>query len=138
MPARSTRADAMILLLQVAVILALARAVRWIVVPLGQPAVVAEMVAGLLVGPSFLGWLMPRWADALFPSGSLEPLNALSQLGLVSAGEVEHIAAFPPGPLGEQAFQPLPDPGDLLGRGDRRDGKISLPIEEGAKLGGQL
>jgi len=83
MPARSTRADAMILLLQVAVILALARAVRWIVVPLGQPAVVAEMVAGLLVGPSFLGWLMPRWADALFPSGSLEPLNALSQLGLV-------------------------------------------------------
>ena len=73
----------MILLLQVAVILALARVLRWLFVPLGQPAVVGEMVAGLLVGPSCLGWLLPRTAAALFPATSLEPLNALSQIGLV-------------------------------------------------------
>jgi Kef-type K+ transport system membrane component KefB len=73
----------MILLLQVAVILALARLLRWLFVPVGQPAVVGEMVAGLLIGPSFLGWLMPRFAAALFPASSLESLNALSQVGLV-------------------------------------------------------
>ena len=83
MRARSAATDAMILLLQVAVILALARVLRRLCVPLGQPAVVGEMVAGLLVGPSFLGWLMPRSAAALFPATSLEPLNALSQVGLV-------------------------------------------------------
>jgi Kef-type K+ transport system membrane component KefB len=75
--------DVMILLLQVTAILALARVLRWLFVPVGQPAVVGEMVAGLLVGPSFLGWLMPRFAAALFPPSSLESLNALSQVGLV-------------------------------------------------------
>jgi Kef-type K+ transport system membrane component KefB len=79
---RSARHD-MILLLQIAVILALARVLRWLVVRLGQPAVVGEMTAGLLIGPSVLGWLMPRSAAALFPPPSLEPLNALSQVGLV-------------------------------------------------------
>lgn len=83
MPARSAATDAMILLLQVAVILALARVLRWLVVPLGQPAVVGEMAAGLLIGPSCFGWLMPRSAAALFPATSLDSLNALSQIGLV-------------------------------------------------------
>jgi K+:H+ antiporter len=83
MPARSVATDVMILLLQVAVILALARILRWLFVPLGQPAVVGEMAAGLLVGPSCLGWLMPRFAAALFPATSLDALNALSQIGLV-------------------------------------------------------
>jgi Kef-type K+ transport system membrane component KefB len=40
------------------------------------------MMAGLLIGPSFLGWLMPRASAALFAPASLGPLNALSQLGL--------------------------------------------------------
>ena len=73
----------MILLLQVAAILALARAARWLVVPLGQPAVVGEMIAGLLLGPSCFGWLMPQTAAALFDPSTLAPLNALSQIGLV-------------------------------------------------------
>jgi len=73
-----------ILLLQVAVILALSRALRWVFLPLRQPAVVAEMAAGLLVGPSCLGWLRPDWSGALFPAASLDALNALSQIGLVT------------------------------------------------------
>jgi Kef-type K+ transport system membrane component KefB len=71
------------LLLQIVVILLLARAVRRMFVPLGQPAVVGEMVAGLSIGPSCFGWLMPRAATALFPASSLESLNAVSELGLV-------------------------------------------------------
>ena len=73
----------MILLLQVAIVLAVARVARWLVVPLGQPPVIGEMVAGLLLGPSLFGWLMPGSSAALFAAPSLPALNALSQLGLV-------------------------------------------------------
>lgn len=52
-------------------------------VPLGQPPVIGEMVAGLLLGPSFFGWLMPESSAALFAGPTLPALNALSQLGLV-------------------------------------------------------
>jgi K+:H+ antiporter len=72
-----------ILLLQIATVLAVARLARWLVVPLGQPAVVGEMVAGLLLGPSFFGWLLPDASAALFAAPTLPALNALSQLGLV-------------------------------------------------------
>jgi Kef-type K+ transport system membrane component KefB len=73
----------MILLLQVATVLALARVARWAVRPLGQPAVVGEMIAGLLLGPSCFGWVMPQTAAALFDTSTLPALNALSQIGLV-------------------------------------------------------
>jgi Kef-type K+ transport system membrane component KefB len=42
-----------------------------------------EMVAGILLGPSLLGWLAPGVSAALFPPASLAYLNALSQVGLV-------------------------------------------------------
>ena len=73
----------MLLLLQIAAVLGLSRVMRRLLVPLKQPAVIGEMVAGLMLGPSCLGWLAPRWFAALFPASSLGPLNALSQLGLV-------------------------------------------------------
>src|SRR5438477_10142601 len=73
----------MILLFQVAVVLALSRLARRLFLPLGQPAVMGEMVAGLLLGPSFFGWIAPRASQLLFAPSSLAPLNALSQIGLV-------------------------------------------------------
>jgi Kef-type K+ transport system membrane component KefB len=50
---------------------------------MGQPPVIGEMIAGLLLGPSFLGWLAPSWYQQLFPASSLPALNGLSQIGLV-------------------------------------------------------
>jgi len=50
---------------------------------LGQPAVIGEIVAGLLLGPSFFGWIAPAWYAWLFPAASLPALNELSQIGLV-------------------------------------------------------
>jgi Kef-type K+ transport system membrane component KefB len=41
------------------------------------------MLAGILLGPSLLGWVAPGIADALFPTSSLAALNALSQVGLL-------------------------------------------------------
>lgn len=72
----------MLLLLQIAVILALGRGVRRLLAPLGQPGVIAEMLAGFVIGPSVLGWLAPALTGWLFPASSLPPLNALSQIGL--------------------------------------------------------
>jgi Kef-type K+ transport system membrane component KefB len=42
-----------------------------------------EMVAGILLGPSLLGWLAPGVSATLFPPESLGFLNALSQVGLL-------------------------------------------------------
>ena len=72
-----------LLLLQVAVILAVARAVGWIFRKMHQPQVVGEMVAGILLGPSLLGLAAPGAFNFLFPPQSLGFLNALSQIGLV-------------------------------------------------------
>jgi Kef-type K+ transport system membrane component KefB len=71
------------LLLQTGVILACIRAVGWLFRKVHQPQVVGEMVAGILLGPSVLGWLAPGLSTMLFPERSLPFLNALSQVGLV-------------------------------------------------------
>jgi len=71
------------LVLQIAVILAAARGVGFLFQKIRQPQVMGEMVAGILLGPSLLGWLAPGVSAALFPPASLGYLNALSQVGLV-------------------------------------------------------
>ncbi len=71
------------LLLQIGVILVTARSVGWLFRKLYQPQVMGEMVAGILLGPSLLGWLAPDAAAALFPAESLGYLNALSQIGVL-------------------------------------------------------
>ncbi|HSN99780.1 MAG TPA: cation:proton antiporter, partial [Candidatus Nanopelagicales bacterium] len=50
---------------------------------LRQPMVIAEIVAGIALGPSLLGWAMPELAAALFPQSSMPLLGITSQLGLV-------------------------------------------------------
>jgi Kef-type K+ transport system membrane component KefB len=71
------------LIVQITIIVAAARLVGFIFLKLRQPQVVGEMVAGILLGPSLLGWVAPHISAALFPTSSLNPLEALSQLGLV-------------------------------------------------------
>ena len=71
------------LVLQLTVILALCRVVGSLFRKFGQPRVVGEMFAGILLGPSLLGWIMPGVSAYLFPPASLGFLNALAQIGVV-------------------------------------------------------
>jgi Kef-type K+ transport system membrane component KefB len=72
-----------LLLLQIVVILGLARIVGLLFRKLHQPQVMGEMVAGILLGPTLLGSWAPGISGWLFPSGSLSSLSALSQIGLI-------------------------------------------------------
>lgn len=71
------------LLLQLVVILGCARFLGLILRFLGQPMVIGEMLAGLMLGPAVFGALAPRLQTSLFQSSSLSELDAISQLGLV-------------------------------------------------------
>ncbi len=68
---------------QVATIIVVSRLLgvgaRWI----GQPLVIAEITAGILLGPSLLGWAAPEVYEAVFSKTSLGLLQLVSQLGLV-------------------------------------------------------
>ena len=72
-----------LLILQIGTILIVARLVGWLFGKLHQPRVVGEMLAGILLGPSLLGWLAPNISSAVFPTDSLGHLNSLSQIGLL-------------------------------------------------------
>lgn len=67
----------------VAVILIFCKAVAWLLGRVGQPAVVSEMLAGVLLGPSLLGFVLPDVKDALFPTALLPVLYVVGQVGLV-------------------------------------------------------
>ncbi len=71
------------LVLQIGVILLVSRLVGLLFRKIRQPQVIGEMFAGILLGPSLLGWAAPAVSHALFPAASLGYLNALSQVGLV-------------------------------------------------------
>ncbi|WP_224364876.1 cation:proton antiporter domain-containing protein [Hyalangium versicolor] len=72
-----------LLILQLIVIIGVSRLIgrgaRW----LGQPLVIAEVVAGIVLGPSLLGWLAPGAMEVLFPQSSMGILKMLSQVGLI-------------------------------------------------------
>ncbi|NJN53894.1 MAG: cation:proton antiporter, partial [Anaerolineae bacterium] len=50
---------------------------------MGQPQVVGEMIAGVVLGPSLFGALLPETQAALFPKESVSILYVISQVGLV-------------------------------------------------------
>jgi len=72
-----------ILLVQIITIILVARILGWFFKKIGQPTVIGEIIAGILLGPSLLGLYFPDFSNALFPSQSLGNLQFLSQIGLI-------------------------------------------------------
>lgn len=69
-----------VILADLALVLVLARAVGWLFSRVGQPAVVGEILAGVLLGPSLLGEEVSGW---LFPMDERTYLLLLANMGLV-------------------------------------------------------
>lgn len=70
--------------LQLAVILAACRLAGVVARRVGQPQVVGEMIAGVVLGPSLLGRIAPDLQAGLFPSGTSNiVLYTTAQVGLV-------------------------------------------------------
>ncbi|MFL6128490.1 MAG: cation:proton antiporter [Mycobacteriales bacterium] len=71
------------LLLALAVVVGACKAAGLLARRLGQPAVIGEIVSGILLGPSVLGAVAPGAAHALIPASVLPQINVLAQLGVV-------------------------------------------------------
>jgi Kef-type K+ transport system membrane component KefB len=70
-------------LLALAVVLITARGVGSVFRRLGQPPVIGEVIAGILLGPSLLGWLAPAAYEYLLPVSIAPHLGVLAQIGVI-------------------------------------------------------
>ena len=75
--------DLLRFLLELAVIIAGARLLGVLMGRIGQPTVIGEITAGILLGPCLLGWVAPTISRQLFPPQNLPLLASVSQLGLI-------------------------------------------------------
>ena len=86
LPAAASRAAGDVLphlLLALAVILVAARTVGLVFRRLGQPPVVGEVVAGILLGPSLLGRVSPAALAFLLPPAVAPFLGVIAQVGII-------------------------------------------------------
>lgn len=72
-----------ILLLQIITIIVVARIFGFFCRKIGQPSVIGEIVAGIFLGPSFIGMYFPDFSHFVFPDKSMDNLKFLSQIGLI-------------------------------------------------------
>ncbi|GAA4473813.1 cation:proton antiporter [Phytohabitans houttuyneae] len=75
----------LVLLLQIGLLLLLALALGRLAIRLGMPAIVGELTAGVLVGPSVLAHALPGVSAWLFPRdpAQVHMLDAVGQLGVL-------------------------------------------------------
>jgi Kef-type K+ transport system membrane component KefB len=80
-----SHADVVHLLIQLSVMLVMGRIFAEAARKVHQPAVIGEIVAGILLGPTVLGMIQPEWFEALFPtaSGSGVVLTGFVQVAVV-------------------------------------------------------
>jgi hypothetical protein len=71
-----------LLLFQIITIVLVARVFGWIFRKIGQPSVIGEIIAGIVLGPSLFGLYFPDMKEALFPIASLGNLQFFSCLSL--------------------------------------------------------
>jgi Kef-type K+ transport system membrane component KefB len=72
-----------VLLLQIIIIVLSTRLFGFLFSKIGQPAVIGEIVAGIVLGPSLLGLFFPGVSHFIFPVDSFNNLQFLSQVGLI-------------------------------------------------------
>jgi hypothetical protein len=68
--------------LQLFAVITVSYSFGWVFTRYGQPAVVGEMMAGVVLGPSLFGLVAPGAFEFVFAASALEPLRLLSQVGV--------------------------------------------------------
>ncbi|MCS7034573.1 MAG: cation:proton antiporter, partial [Phycisphaerae bacterium] len=71
------------LVIQIVLIILLGRALGAVCRLIGQPQVIGEMAAGIILGPSLFGWVAPEAWSWVFPDASRQYLHVLSQVGVI-------------------------------------------------------
>jgi len=72
-----------ILILQIIIVIVLARLLGIFFAKIGQPSVIGEIIAGIILGPSLFGHIFPDVFNFVFSADSLKYLEILSQIGLI-------------------------------------------------------
>jgi Kef-type K+ transport system membrane component KefB len=67
----------------VAIVMLVARLFGMLAVRLRQPRVMGEVVAGITLGPTILGWLVPDLQTAIFPTDIIPFIGVVANLGLI-------------------------------------------------------
>jgi Kef-type K+ transport system membrane component KefB len=68
-------------IVQAAIILIFCRLLQWPLSRIRQPRVIAEVIGGILLGPSVMGRI-PGFKDAIFPTAGMANLNLVANIGL--------------------------------------------------------
>jgi Kef-type K+ transport system membrane component KefB/nucleotide-binding universal stress UspA family protein len=82
---KSTRPSEFIFIVQIVLLITVGRGLGEIMQRLGQPSVIGELLAGLLLGPSLFGWLWPAAQSAIFPPAAEQKalIEGLAQFGIL-------------------------------------------------------
>jgi Kef-type K+ transport system membrane component KefB/nucleotide-binding universal stress UspA family protein len=83
--ARSTQPSEFLLLVQIALLITVGRGLGELMQRIGQPSVIGELLAGLLLGPSLFGWVWPQAHDAIFPATPEQKalIDGIAQFGIL-------------------------------------------------------
>ncbi len=80
---RNIKQPLSILLLQMLSIIIVSRIFGYLLQQIKQPSVIGEIIAGIVLGPSLMGWVFPEASHFLFSPESIKSLQFISQIGLV-------------------------------------------------------
>jgi len=82
---KAGRPSEFLLLVQISLLIAIGRGLGELMQRIGQPSVIGELLSGLLLGPSFFGWIWPEAQHALFPPSPEQKalLDGIAQFGIL-------------------------------------------------------
>lgn len=94
-----------LLLLQVTIVTGLAFFLRIVASHYKQPAILAELAVGIILGPTILGKLSPSASSFLFGDSSIQSLEVVAWIGLILFMFVAGAEVNWQGPSGEGVYQ---------------------------------
>jgi Kef-type K+ transport system membrane component KefB/nucleotide-binding universal stress UspA family protein len=82
---KAARPSEFIFIVQIVLLITVGRGLGEIMQRIGQPSVIGELLAGLLLGPSLFGWVWPSAHDVIFPPAAEQKalIEGLAQFGIL-------------------------------------------------------